>query len=66
MKTIFNNKRNLALYTLFAVAILSYVALLVCRGLFHMNISLLLLTLSFICIIFFGSLIIQIRNGPPW
>lgn len=66
MKTIFNNKRNLALYTLFAVAILSFVALLLCQDLFHMNISILLFALSLICIVFFGGLIIQIRSGPPW
>lgn len=68
MKTIFksNNRGKVALYLLFAVFVLSFVALLFCSSLLPGGISLLALVLTLIGIMFFGSLIIQMRSGPPW
>ena len=70
MKTIFNNNNRgkSTLYILFAVAILSFVALPFFPNLLHMNMDiwLLVLALDIISIMFLGSLIIQIRSGPPW
>ena len=68
MKTIFNrnNRGKFTLYILFSLAILSFVVLLLCQMLFHVDVSLLALTCALIGIMFFGSLIIQMRSGPPW
>jgi len=68
MKTIFNinNRGKFILYILFAVAMLSFAFFLLWRILFHVDISPLAIAISFIGITFFGGLIIQNRNGPPW
>lgn len=68
MKTIFqrNNRGKLTLSLLFALSWLSFVVLLVCQIAFHLNITGLALAGAFLGIVFFGSLLIQARNGPPW
>jgi hypothetical protein len=66
MKTIFNNRRTSTLYVLFAVSILSFAVLLLGPILFHVDSSLFALTFAFICMVFFGGIIIQMRSGPPW
>lgn len=68
MKTIFNsnNRGKFTLYILFSLAILSFVVLLLCQILFHVDISLLALTCALIGIVFLGGLIMQMRSGPPW
>ena len=65
MKTIFNNKRKSTFYILFAVATLSFAVLLLGPILFHVDSSPFALTFAFICIVFFGGIIIQMRSGPP-
>ena len=68
MKALFNsnNRGKLTLYILFAVAILALVVLLLIQMLFHVSISLLVFLFIFMCIMFVGGFIIQIRSGPPW
>ena len=68
MKTIFNrnNREKLTLYMLFSLAMLSFVVLLLCEMLFHVDVSPLALLCTLIGIMFFGGLIIQMRSGPPW
>lgn len=66
MKNLLNNKRDLTLYILFAVATLLFVVLLFCQILFHVDISPLAPALAVICMLFFGGIIVQIRSGPPW
>lgn len=68
MKTIFNrnNRGKFTLSLLFTLAFLSFVVLLLCQIVFHLNISLLVPTGAFIGIVFFGGLLIQVRSGPPW
>ena len=68
MKTIFsrNNKGKTILYTLFAVSVLTFVALLFFSRFLPQSIYLLTLILSLIGIMFLGSLIIEMRSGPPW
>ena len=66
MKSIYNNKRKLISYSLFAVSILSLVALLVMPIVFHMTASPFGLIIAFIGVIFFGSLAGYLRNSPPW
>ena len=66
MKTIFNNRRNFTLYVLFAVATLSFAVLLLGPILFHVDSFPLALTFAFICMVFFGGIVIQMRSGPPW
>ena len=66
MKTIFNNGRKSTLYILFAVATLSFAVLLLGPILFHVDSSPFALTFAFICIVFLGGIIIQMRSGPPW
>ena len=68
MKTIFssNNRGKTTLYILFAVTVLSFVALFFCSSLLPQGISLLALTLTLIAMVFLGGLIIEMRSGPPW
>lgn len=68
MKSIFtrNNRGKIILYTLFAVSILSFAALPFLSHLLPQSISFLALILTFMGIMFFGGLIIQMRSGPPW
>jgi high-affinity Fe2+/Pb2+ permease len=68
MKTIFtrNNRGKAILYILLAVAVLALVALFFCSSLLPQSIFFLALTLILMGIMFLGSLIIQVRSGPPW
>ena len=68
MKTIFNrtNRGKFTLYMLFSLAMLSFVVLLLCQMLFHVDVSLLALICPLMGMMFFGGLIIQMRSGPPW
>jgi hypothetical protein len=72
MKTMFNsnNRGKSILYILFAIALLSFAALLLNQMLFQVYISSEAFTLIFafliMCIASLGGFIIQIRNGPPW
>ena len=65
MKIIFNNKRKLTFYSLFAIAVLSFAALLLFPILLHGDISPFAL-IPLMGIVFFGGIIIQMRSGPPW
>ncbi len=62
-----NNGKS-TLYILFAVAVLSFVALPLFPNLLHMNMDiwLLVLAIDIISIMFLGSIIIAKRSGPPW
>jgi hypothetical protein len=68
MKTIFtsNNRGKVTLYILFAVAFLSFVALFFFSSLLPGVIFPLAFLFTIMCIMFLGSLIIQMRSGPPW
>ena len=68
MKTIFNinNRGKSTLYILFAVAVLSFAALLLFPMLLHVDISPLAPIFALICIVFLGGILIQMRSGPPW
>ena len=68
MKTIFNsnNRGKAILYLLFAAAVLSFAALFFFSGLLPQGIFLLAFLFTLMCIMFLGSLIIQMRSGPPW
>ena len=67
MKTIFNsnNRGKSILYILFALAVLSFAALLLFPILLHGDISPLAL-IPLMGIVFLGGLLIQMRSGPPW
>ena len=65
-KTIFNNKRKVTFYTLFSIAILSFVALLLCQDLLNVYVSSLVFLFVFIAMMFTGSIVLQLRSGPPW
>jgi hypothetical protein len=68
MKTIFNsnNRGKSILYILFAVAVLSFAALLLFPILLHGDISPLALLIPLMGIMFFGGILIEMRSGPPW
>jgi hypothetical protein len=66
MKTIFNNRRKSILYVLFAVATLSFAALLLGPILLGVGSSPFALIFALICIVFLGGIVIQMRSGPPW
>ena len=70
MKNIFNNNNGgkFLLYILFAIAVLSFVALPFFPNLLHMNMNIWLLVFLFdiLSIFSLGGFIIQIRSGPPW
>jgi hypothetical protein len=66
MKTIFNNKGRLTLYSLLAVAVLSFVVFLLFPILLHVNLPSFIGILALIAIIYVGGIVIQIRSGPPW
>jgi high-affinity Fe2+/Pb2+ permease len=68
MKSIFNkNTRGKSiLYILFALALLSFVGLFFFAKLIPAVIFILSLACILICVMFTGSLIIQLRSGPPW
>ena len=68
MKTIFNsnNRGKSILSILFAVAVLSFAALLLLPILLHVDISFLAPIVALMCIVFLGGILIQMRSGPPW
>ena len=66
MKNIFESKGRFILYSLFAVAVLSFAVLLLFSILLHENISPFALIVSFMCIMVLSGIIIQKRSGPPW
>jgi hypothetical protein len=68
MKTIFNsnNRGKSTLYILFAVAVLSFAALLLLPLLLGVDISPLALLFALMCIMFLGGILIQMRSGSPW
>ena len=68
MKTIFksNNRGKVTLYLLFAVSVLSFVALMFCSSLLPPGIAYIGLLLTLAGTVFLGGLIIDMRNGPPW
>ena len=68
MKTIFtrNNRGKATLYIFFAVAALSFVALFFYSSWLPQSIFFLVFILALIGMMFFGSLIIQMRSSPPW
>ena len=66
MKTILNDKRKFTLYILFTVAILAFAILLFGSSFLSREVFNLVLVVDLICIMFFGSIIIHIRSGPPW
>jgi hypothetical protein len=68
MKTIFNsnNRGKATLYILFAVAVLSFVALFFYSSLLPGGIFLLAILFTLTGMMVFGGLIIQMRSGPPW
>lgn len=67
MKNMFNinNRGKSILYLLFAVALLSFAALLLFPMLLHGDISPFAL-IPFMGIVFLGGILIQIKSGPPW
>ena len=67
MKTMFNsnNRGKSILSIFFAVAVLSFAALLLLPMLLHVDISPFAL-IPLMGIVFFGGILIQMRSGPPW
>lgn len=69
MKTIFTGKNKgkvSPLYILFAIAVLSFVAVFFYSSLLPRSIFMLVLLISLIAMMFLGGLIIDKRSGPPW
>jgi hypothetical protein len=67
-ETIFNSKNRgkSILYMLFAVAVLSFAALLLIPMVLHVDISLLAPIVALMGIVLLGGILIQMRSGPPW
>jgi predicted ABC-type exoprotein transport system permease subunit len=67
MKTIFqrNNRRTFTISLLFTLSMLSFVVLLLCPIVFHLNIAGLAI-IALIGIVFLGGILIQMRSSPPW
>ncbi len=68
MKNIFTSKNRgkITLYILFAIAILSFVALIFYSSWLPADIFPLALLITLLAMVFTGGLIIQMRSGPPW
>jgi hypothetical protein len=66
MKTIFNNKGKFTLYSLFTVAILSFIVFLLFPILLHVDLPSLIGICALVGIIYFGGIVLQMRSGPPW
>jgi uncharacterized membrane protein len=66
MKYVFNNKRILTFTLLFALSILLFIVLLLCRWVFHLGISSLVLVIVLVCVLSSGGYLAQLRSEPPW
>lgn len=66
MKSMFKNRRNVTIYSLLAVCVLSFLVLLLMSLYLHTTASPVGLGIALIGIVFFGSLAIALRSGPPW
>ena len=68
MKTRFNSndKGNLTIYILFAVAIITFAAFLLSPLLLHVYIPTFVAIVALIGIVFLGGILMQMRSGPPW
>ena len=68
MQAVFNsnNRGKLILYVIFAVAVVSFIALLLFIQGLPTSIWSLALLFDLVCIVFLGGILIDVRRGPPW